>query len=583
MKFEIRNLKSALIGMLCLFAGQVLAADVKISLESNLISLMDRTVLKIEFIDAKGESVDIPDVEGLEIKAIGNNRQIQIVNGKSTSSITHKYLITPGKIGDYNIGPITAKYRGGQKTETVKLRVIKPKDDPEAQKISELMFSRIETDRTSLFVHEPFKLKLKVYVRDGVQLAGQIGMQGGMPESGLDGEPNWEVTNRSREERNGSIFMVYTLEATAKALTAGTFSFSPEIELNVVIPRQNRRSYGFDDPFFGDFFGRQETRAIVLDCNTLDVQIRPIPDEGRPESFTGGVGILDFKVSVSPTELKAGEPVTIKMNISGDGNLEKIMPPSLDSSPGLKCYDARAVASDHPNEVCFEQVVIPNSDSVIEIPELTFSYFNTKTADFRTLHSGPFPVQVEAAPQQAAQVMAPLATPLSNETRVLGNDIAYLKPAPEHWQIKDGPSSAQRLLYTLPALACACAGWAGTRRRKRESNHDFARRQKAPGAARKPIKEAELALKQNDPTAFYEAVWQTLSAYFGHRFNLPEGAISKQTICEKVPEEQECIARLFEAVEQHRYGIAHSSDTSKMANDLQQLTALLKKCERMKR
>ena len=90
------------------------------------------------------------------------------------------------------------------------------------------------------FVHEPFGLELKVYLRDGVQIDGNFGIRGGLPESGLDGELQWQVAGRARAEISGAIFNVYTLRSTAKALTAGTFTFQPQVQLNIVIPRQNR-------------------------------------------------------------------------------------------------------------------------------------------------------------------------------------------------------------------------------------------------------------------------------------------------------------------------------------------------------
>jgi len=435
LKLEMRNLKFLvpMIGSL-LLAANTFAADVRMSVERQQISLLDRTVLRIEFIDTKGDAVDIPEVDGLRIQYQGQSSETRIVNFKSSSKVIHKYLVTPTKVGDYTIGPVTCTYRGGQKEVSAQLRVIKPEDDQEAQQISEIMFSRITTDRSAPYVHEPFGLDVKVYIRDGVQIDGNFSLRGGIPESGMEGDLQWEVTGRDREERNGTIFNVYTLRTTAKTLTAGTFSFRPEVQVNVIIPRQKRRSYGFDDPFFGDFLGRQEARSIVLDCNTLKVAVQPVPTQLRPESFTGGVGVFDFDVEVGPARVKAGEPITVKMRIAGKGNINQITPPTLEENHDLKLYEVRSLQTKNPGEVRFEQVVIPTSDSVTEIPAISFSYFNTKTADFRTISKGPFPVTVESVPQQAAQVIATIPSAFRQETEILGRDIVYLKPQPKVWK-----------------------------------------------------------------------------------------------------------------------------------------------------
>lgn len=571
-----------------LWAVSAFAADVRMSVEPELISLLDRAILKIEYIDAKGDAIDIPEVDGLNIEYRGPQTQYKFVNGQSSSSVTHTYLVTPIKTGDYTLGPVTAEYKGGRKVLTSKLRVIKPQDDPEAQQISQIMFSEISTDRDTPYVHEPFNLELKVYIRDGAQIDGQFGIRGGMPESGLDGELKWEVVDRKREDRNGTIFTLYTLRTTAKALTAGTFTFRPEVQLNVVIPRQQRRSWGFDDPFFGDFFGRQETRPIALDCNRLDVEVLPVPMEGRPASYTGGVGELDFDVSVGPKAVKAGEPVTIKMRIRGQGNLEKIIPPGITDHHDIKLYDARTVPTQTPNEVRFDQVIIPKSDSVKDIPAISFSYFNTKTADFRTITRGPFPITVEPAPQNAAQVIATVPSTIQQETKVLGRDIAYLKTRPGAWRMKGDETLHRtptfRVLLALPLVWLIALSIIVARKNALNNNVALARRQKAPKAARRNIQLAKRALHAKDEAAFHQAMWDALAEYFGHRLNLAPGEINLQTVLARIPGESAALEHLFTALEQRRYGIQsrEGDPRDEMKTLLRELSSVFKQCERMK-
>lgn len=584
-----RKLRNSMCLVLCsIFAANGFAANVQMSIEPQLISLLDRAVLKVEFINAKGNALDIPDIDGLNIQYQGQSSETRIVNRKRTSKIIHTYLVTPSKVGDFTIGPVTAKYKGGEKELTAQLRVIKPADDKEAQEIAELMYSQITSDREAPHVHEPFSLTLKVFIRDGVQIDGNFALRGGMPENGMDGELQWKVTGRERTEVNGSIFTVHTLTATATTLTAGTFTFQPQVQMNVIIPRQNRRSYGFDDPFFGDFFGRQETRPIVLDCNKLQINVRAVPMSGRPDSFTGGVGLFDFNVEVGPKAVKAGEPITVKMQIRGKGNLSQIMPPKIEESHAFKLYDARTVATGNPNEVRFEQVLIPKSDSVTNIPPISFSYFNTQTTDFRTITQGPFPISVESVPQQTAQVIATVPSTIQQETKILGRDIVYLKFVPETWhRSSDLPWYRKipfQILLALPALLLMLVAGILARRNRLSNNVALARRQKAPKAARKQVQRAEQALRKRDEAAFYEALWNAMAEYFGHRINLAPGDVSLQAVLKSFPTEQAAIEALFTAVEQRRYGIQPDAANSKdeMKTLLNQLTTTLKTCERIK-
>lgn len=577
--------------VLCsIFASGVFAAeaaDVRMSIQPELISLLDRAVLKIEFIDTKGDTVNIPAVDGLQIHYQGQSSETRIVNMKSSSKVIHTYIVTPKKTGDFTIGPVTAKYKEGEKTLSARLRVIKPADDKEAQQISQIMFSRVEVDRNNPFVHEPFDLTLKVYVRDGVQIDGNFSLRGGIPESGMEGDLDWRVTGKTREERNDEIFNVYTLQTRARTLTAGTFTFRPEVQLNVVIPRQNRRPFGFDDPFFGDFFGRQETRPIVLDCNTIEVEVQPVPTELRPESFTGGVGTFDFEVDIGPSTVRAGEPVTVKMRISGRGNIKQITPPELVTDHDLKLYEARTLPSGKPDEVLFEQVVIPVSDAVTNIPAIDFSYFNTKTADFRTITRGPFPIVVEARPQQAAQVIATVPSTIGRDTEILGRDIVYLKSLPAAWIYTGTPPWFQsRLFYILlgvPALLLIATSGIQLQRSRLASNVALARRQKAPKAARRKLQAAERAMHRRDGAAFYEAMWDALIDYFGHRLNLAPGDVTQQTVTARLKGESGAVEALFSTIEQRRYGLQSEEDSKEEMKDLlKQFTRTLRKCERMK-
>jgi hypothetical protein len=584
---DFRKTVIPMVGSL-LLAVSAFAADVQMSIEPQLISLLDRAVLKVEFINASGNALDIPQVDGLNIQYQGQSSETRIVNMKRTAKVVHTYLITPSKVGDYTIGPVTAHYKGGEKELSTQLRVIKPSDDKKAQEISELMYSEISSDRHAPTVQEPFGLTLKVYIRDGVQIDGNFAIRGGMPENGMDGDLAWNAIDRAREEINGSIFNVYTLVATARTLTAGTFTFQPQVQMNVIIPRQERRSYGFDDPFFGDFFGRQETRPIVLDCNKLQVNVQPVPMAGRPDTFTGGVGIFDFDVSVGPNKVKAGEPITIKMRIAGDGNLTQITPPKIEENHAFKLYDARTVATDKPNEVIFEQVLIPKSDSVTNVPPISFSYFNTKTTDFRTITQGPFPVAVEAAPQQAAQVIATVPSTIQRETKILGRDIVYLKPAPEHWKTAEDrlwyEQSLFRTLLALPLLLLIFITGGTARRNRLAGNVALARRQKAPKAARRQVQLAEQARRKKDEKAFYEALWNALAEYFGHRLNLAPGDVALQAVRNAFPKQQASIDHLFNTIEQRRYGFTAGSPLSsgEMKTLLKELTSTLKTCERVR-
>jgi hypothetical protein len=276
------------------------------------------------------------------------------------------------------------------------------------------------------------------------------------------------------------------------------------------------------------------------------------------------------------------------MRIYGKGNLEKIIPPGILDNYDIKLYDARTVPTQSPDEVRFEQVIIPKSDSVKEIPAISFSYFNTKTADFRTITRGPFPITVEDTPQNAAQAIVTVPSTIQQEAKVLGRDIAYLKPRPAAWRMSDDEiwyrTTPFRILLALPLVMLTILSIVAARRSALDNNVALARRQKAPKAARRNIQQAERALRVKDEAAFHQAMWDALTEYFGHRLNLAPGEVTLQTVLARIPGETADIEHLFNDIEQRRYGIRsrESNPRNEMKALLRKLSSVLKHCERMK-
>ena len=144
------------------------------------------------------------------------------------------------------------------------------------------------------------------------------------------------------------------------------------------------------------------------------------------------------------------------------------------------------------------------------------------------------------------------------------------------------------ILILLPALLLAAVGIVTRNRDALASDLARQRRQKAPKAARKNIQLAEQAFRKNDAQAFYEALWKTLTEYFGNRLNLAAGDVSLQTVSAHLPDkaekEAETLKMLFDRIEQMRYGITTTPENAKeeMKTLLAETNRILKQCERMK-
>ena len=373
-----------------------------------------------------------------------------------------------------------------------------------------------------------------------MELTRDVNLLGGFPESGF-AIGGFEELQMVREDVGGQFYNLRRFRAKARALTAGTFDIRPALRVGVIDPnqRQQRRDpFGFFDPFAGP-----SATPVTLPVPPANLTIRAIPDEGRPAGFAGAIGQFEFTMDVLPRELEVGQPITVKLRLQGSGNVAAAMPPSYRDADLYKAYEARQVG-DVPDPAAeggtkeFEQVVIPRSDALKELPALEFSFFDPAAAQYRTVSAGPFPLTVHPSENgdSALMLQVPGGAASGGGSLVLGTDIVYLKPAPARWRNGNGLAAQKSLLIGLHAavpLALAGLFFATRRRNRLATDVALARRQKAPRSARANLHKAEAALKESAaPAAVFAPLAAAAADYFGHRLNLPPGAVEAPLILE---------------------------------------------------
>jgi len=144
------------------------------------------------------------------------------------------------------------------------------------------------------------------------------------------------------------------------------------------------------------FFGiMEEETPVTIAVKPFDLEVRPLPDEGRPASFSGAVGRFTFDVEARPTDIALGDLITLTMTIRGDGYLENVVAPQLTSESGFKVYPPR-ITEERPGWKVFEQIVIPLATNVLAVPALEFSYFDPQTDSYQCITRGPFFIRYHA-------------------------------------------------------------------------------------------------------------------------------------------------------------------------------------------
>ena len=274
-----------------------------------------------------------------------------------------------------------------------------------------------------------------------------------------------------------------------------------------------------EDPIFG------RGRTLMFRSEPLSIVVRPLPERGRPRGFAGAVGEFDISAEASPRELRAGDPVTLRVSITGTGNVQSIPEPVLDP-PGFEIYepkvkveegrsaDGRYMAARH-----LEYILIPEGGGRLEIPALSVTYFDPAVHRYRTASTAPIAIRSRGG---GAGTEAGGGYDLTRrEIERLGSDIRHIKPDVD--RIGAAPALYQRLWYwlahaVLPLGYVALVAWHRHRRRL-EKDTGYARRRRSGGALSGRLREARR--RASDGDGFHAALQEAVVTFIADQADLP--------------------------------------------------------------
>ncbi|MDA3874771.1 MAG: BatD family protein, partial [Kiritimatiellae bacterium] len=412
----MKILQVFLFGLL-LLPGTALEAAVTLNLSRSTISVDETVDLILQHEDAGfTRNPDIPLPDGLQVR--GTSRQETIVNFERESTI--RYTLQASAPDTYTIGPFTLKTaQGEQVIPALSLTVTEAK----VVKSSDEIFVTLTPSSSEVMVRETIELTLSFVSKNSV---GQINVLD-FPNEGFD-ISEWQEFQSRPQLVNGERYRVRSFAARLTPTQAGRLELDPTFQVDIMDPSAPR----------GMFF-QSRGRSVRLQLKEpLVLDIASPPTEGRPDSFTGHLGNFRLSASASPREVTAGDPITLRVELSGSGSLKQALPPSLKESEDFRVYKSRLVNEDFRRDglsgsKIIEQVIIPTHSGVTEIPALEFSFYDTSSRDYHTIRTKPIPLKVlEGAPgdYQAASISSLKNLSTEQAPSLLGEDLIYLKLRP---------------------------------------------------------------------------------------------------------------------------------------------------------
>lgn len=505
--------------------------------------------LSYEINRGKVKEPRIPAIEGFTI-LMGPTRSISSGyhnnNGQvtMTSSTTYTYILRSDKEGEFTLPAVTVDVDGEQiSSNSVKIKVLPQDKQPSAAQQSGT--SATEIDNSELFMTATLN-KTDVFEQQAVLLTYKVystvnltSLNGKMPdlkgfhiqEIELPQQKEWQL-----EHYNGRNY---------RALTWSQYLLFPqqtgEIEIPSVsfegIVQQRVRSASMD-PFENFFNGGTQFVEVkkMLRTPKLKLNVKNLP-AGKPADFSGGVGEFSLKSSISTSELKANEAVTLRLVVSGVGNMKLIKTPEVEFPADFEVYDPKVdnnfsvkVNGLSGNKI-IEYLVIPRHGGVYTIPSAKFSYFDVKSGEYKTLESESYTLNVAKGNAKDNETVASYVS--KEELKLLGQDVRFIKGG-ETTISKRGDyffaSNIYWLCYLIPFLLFIA--YIVVYRKKMAENANIAkmRTKSANKVAVKRMKVAKRLLSENKSNEFYDEILKTLWGYVSDKLSIPVSRLSKENI-----------------------------------------------------
>lgn len=507
------------------------------SVDNNQVGENDRFEVTFTF---EGKDINAvknftpPSFKDFRILSGPNQSQsMQIINGAVSASVSISYILLPNATGAYTIGSASIQYEGmTHTTEPLKITVVKgnskPKEENQSgvsnEEIAKNIFIRASVDKNKVYQGEQVTVTYKLYTR--LNIASQMSVdklpqyQGFWAEE-IETTPNISFVN---EVVDGKQYRTGILKRVALFPTqSGNLEVTPlQLTIPIQIQKKKNPNNVWDD-FFGDPFGRGETIQYQAKSNILKVNVTALPENRKPESFKGAVGKYNFTAQLDKQETKTNEPISLKLKISGTGNIKLMELPQFELPTGFEKYEPKL--NDQINRSGkisgikeAEYLFIPRISGVREIKPIEFSYFDPEKKSYITLKSKRFNVKIE---QGTASVNNNLAD--QQGVQQLDDDIRYIKTS-----FTDVGQQGSIILFNfkfwlaviIPLFAAAGLIIWKRRKDKLSGNIQLLRYQKAEKVARNRFKKAKKFLEQNNSELFFSEISQALFGYLEDKLHI---------------------------------------------------------------
>ncbi|VBB45290.1 conserved exported hypothetical protein [uncultured Paludibacter sp.] len=536
---------------------QITAQNVKFTAEAPATVYMNTPFQLVYSVNADADDLKTPDFQFFEILAgpfSSHSSSYQIINGKTSSSVENSYTYTlmAQKEGTFKIPAASISVKGEKYlSNNLTIKVLPeskaPKNqqqqlggDNEERPVSKAtsvsndnVFVRMSVSKTNVYEQEAIMVTYKLYtLLDVAQFTDMKfpDFQGFLKQE-IQQPQNKQLSYESYNGKNYGTVVLYQVllfpQRTGEIqIDKATFT--------AILRVQNRSQVR---SIFDDFFDSYTNVSKNMVAQGAKIQVNALPLTGKPASFTGAVGNFNLNSSITSTNVKANDPVTIKVVISGTGNMKLLKNPEIKFPESFEVYDPKTDNKFSTNSTgvsgtkTIEYMFIPRHSGVYDIPSAELSYFDLKDKTYKTLRTSAYKINVAKGEGGETSVVGNYTN--KEDVQQIAKDIRYIYTDKIKLKSEETPFFGSILfwmLYLIPLLITAILFVYFRKQVKENADIQFVKNKRANKVAQKRLKTAQKLLSEGKKEAFYAEVMKTVWTYLSDKLSIPVSSLNKENI-----------------------------------------------------
>lgn len=527
-------------------------------------------------INADGNTFRAPDFGGLQVlsgPSTSTSSNIQYVNGRMNRnfSVSYTYVVQAGNKGEVTVGPATITVEGKTyESNSLSIKVIADANAGNATTRSnngqssnqdnsgilqdDDVYVTSSVSNSNPYIGEQIIVTYRIYTKvpvSNLTIDKLSSFNGFWSKSLMDDNNQYK---QSTEIINGEEYVTAEINKVAlfpqKTGTLEIDAFEATCNVQLRVRSNSRRSNDPFESFFNDPFFNRNVKNVTakLKSKPITINVQPLPQQGKPDDFTGAVGDFQFTSTIDRTQLTANDALNLTIEISGKGNIDLLTLPEVKFPVDFESFDPKITTkvNTSPSGLTgrkkFEYLAIPRNPGNFTINPVSFSFFNPKTKSYEHFTSNTYPITVEKGTGNGNNITYSATS--QEDIRFIGKDIRHIKVEPEELKAVDEylfGSSLFMVILVLILLIPVLFIIVWKQREKQQSNISKVKNRKANKVARTRLQKAEKFKQSGNDKGFYDEIAQAIWGYIADKFSISKSELSidsvRETLLSKSVEE----------------------------------------------